>query len=433
MLVGSHMAVETSDVSRSGERPVYVPARETGMAHRSSLSSDGRWALIAEMDGPWLPCHLVPMDGASTGKSVGPQSGACTSAAWSPNGKWMYFTSSAGGAFHIWRQRFPDGPPEQITSGPTEEEGITVAADGSSLVTAVGQRQRSVSLHTPNGDRQVSLEGYAFLPSFTPNFKMLWYRVLKGSQPGADPAELWIADLDSGHTESLLPGVPVFGLDSISPDGRELAFVSRNGSGVYQIWLAPLDRSSPRRHVADGSDPVFGPGGEIYFRAADGFIYRIERDGSGRRKALDHPVAEIRSVSPDGKWLVVWSIDPSVKGRESKQQADFAYPLDGGSPIRILGEDARAKWSSDRKFLFLRVQYSGTSAGGDGKTYRFPLSTGKMFPDIPPGGFRSEEEMAKYPGVRVLDAADIAPGPAPDVYAFSKETTQRNLFRVPIR
>jgi hypothetical protein len=40
--------------------------------------------------------------------------------------------------------------------------------------------------------------------------------------------------------------------------------------------------------------------------------------------------------------------------------------------------------------------------------------------------------MAKYPGVRVIDAADIAPGPTPDVYAFSKETTQRNLYRIPI-
>ena len=62
--------------------------------------------------------------------------------------------------------------------------------------------------------------------------------------------------------------------------------------------------------------------------------------------------------------------------------------------------------------------------------FRFPR--GRMLPDIPPGGFRSEQEMAKYPGVRVIEAADIAPGLTDDVYAFSKETTQRNLFRIPI-
>ena len=51
-------------------------------------------------------------------RPVGPQGAACTFAAWSPDGKWMYFSSSAGGAFHTWRQRFPRDAPEQITFGP---------------------------------------------------------------------------------------------------------------------------------------------------------------------------------------------------------------------------------------------------------------------------------------------------------------------------
>ncbi len=435
LLAGLHMAIATSEESRSGERQVYVPAHESGMAHRSYPSPDGKWALIAEMDGAWLPCRLVPMNGSSVGRRVGPENGACTFAGWSPDGKWMYFTSSSGGAFHTWRQRFPDGRPEQITSGPTEEEGIALAADGSSFVTAVGQRQRSVSLHTEKEDRQVSLEGYAFSPNFTPDFKLLCYRVLKGSQPGSDPAELWIADLDSGRTEVLLPGVPVFSTNSISPDGREVVFVTRKGTEPFQLWLARLDRSAPPRQIpnADGTFPFFGPAGEIYFRATDGFAYRVENDGSGKRKVLDHPIDEIRGVSPDGKWLAVWSIDANVKGEGSKQGADLAYPLSGGDPIRITGQDSKLTWSPNRKLLFANVTYSGTSSGGAGKTYVFPLSGGKMLPDTPPGGFRSEEEMAKYPGVRVLDSADVAPGPTPDVYAFSKETTQRNLFRIPLK
>ena len=66
------------------------------------------------------------------GQQVGPPR-QCTFAAWSPDGEWMYFSSDAGGIFHIWRQRFPDGQPEQITSGPTEEEGIAMAPDGRSF------------------------------------------------------------------------------------------------------------------------------------------------------------------------------------------------------------------------------------------------------------------------------------------------------------
>ncbi|HUQ90722.1 MAG TPA: hypothetical protein VM120_03505 [Bryobacteraceae bacterium] len=125
--------------------------------------------LLVEMDrGKWLPCRLVPLDGSSSGRPVGPPNGDCTFAGWSPDGKWIYVSSSAGGTFHTWRQRFPNGRPEQVTSGPTEEEGIAIAPDGRSLITSVALRQSVVYVHGPNGDRQISQEGFSFDPRFTP-------------------------------------------------------------------------------------------------------------------------------------------------------------------------------------------------------------------------------------------------------------------------
>src|SRR5213594_3946901 len=102
-----------------------------------------------------MPCRMLSMEGSSAGRQVGPSGGGCTYATWSPDGKWMYFTSNAGGTNHIWRQRFPDGQPEQVTSGPTEEEGIAMAPDGGSFVTAVALKQSSVWVHDPNGERQI--------------------------------------------------------------------------------------------------------------------------------------------------------------------------------------------------------------------------------------------------------------------------------------
>jgi len=51
----------------------------------------------------------------------------------------MYFTANAGNGYHIWRQSFPDGRPQQVTAGATQEEGIAFAPDGHSFVTAIGQ------------------------------------------------------------------------------------------------------------------------------------------------------------------------------------------------------------------------------------------------------------------------------------------------------
>jgi eukaryotic-like serine/threonine-protein kinase len=92
------------------------------MAHFSYASPDRRWILVVEMDSTavFQRCRLVPFDGSSPGRQVGPD-GTCVAAAWSPDGTWMYFSATVDGSSHLWRQAFPNGAPQQFTSGPTEE------------------------------------------------------------------------------------------------------------------------------------------------------------------------------------------------------------------------------------------------------------------------------------------------------------------------
>lgn len=59
---------------------------------------------------------------------------------------------------------FLEGRREQLTFGPTEEEGIAMAPDGRSLITSVGGKESAVWIHDARGDRQISSEGYANLP-----------------------------------------------------------------------------------------------------------------------------------------------------------------------------------------------------------------------------------------------------------------------------
>jgi eukaryotic-like serine/threonine-protein kinase len=431
---GNHMKIVAAEESRAGARDLYVPMPQGAMAHRSFPSPDGKWVLVSEMTdrGVWIPCRLIPMDGSSAGRQVGPAGAACWFAAWSPDGKWMYLSSSAGGAFHIWRQRFAEGEglaePQEITSGPTEEEGIAMAPDGRSFITAVGLTQRSVWLHDSRGERPVSLEGYAHGARFTPDGKKLLYTVLKGASLAQ--SELWVSDLESGLNEPLLPGFPIREEGAtgrprydISPDGRQVVVESVDREGKNRLWLAPLDRRSPPRQIPnlEGDGPLFDPGGEIVFRAREGdygFAFRVREDGTGLRMASDYPVIETGSISPDGQWLAVYA-------RPGKEEAGaaLALPLHGGRPVQIYGRGIGMKWSPDGRQVLLTLE---------GKTYVLPLPPGRTLPEIPGGGFRSEEEIAKLPGVRLIASPDVAPGPTPDVYAFSRETVQRNLYRIPV-
>jgi eukaryotic-like serine/threonine-protein kinase len=434
-----HMAVETAEASRAGERDVYVPAGDRGMAHRSYPSPDKKWALVVEMDhAVWLPCRLVPLDGSSAGKQVGPPEFGCTAAAWSPDGKWMYLNSSADGMFHIWRQRFPDGQPEQVTSGPTEEEGIAMAPDGRSFITAVGQNQASIWVHDASGDRQISLEGYSFDPEFTPDGKRLCYRILKGASPLADPCELRVVELNSGRNEALLPGFRVIGAPGmaydISQDGSEVAVAALDQEGKHRLWLAPLDRSSPPRQIpkVEGQQPKFGPGGKIYFTSkveTSFFIYSVREDGTELQRLIEQPVAGLRGVSQDRQWLLV-----KAPGKEGSNI--IALPVDGGLPLHVAaGGDVRTKeinlkWSGDGRSLFFSLPTA--SLMGSGRTYVLPLPPGHVWARIPAEGFKSEEEIAKQPGARMIDAFDVSPGPTSAIYAVTRATVQRNLFRIPL-
>jgi Tol biopolymer transport system component len=423
-----HMAVVSSTESRTEARDVYVPADQRGMAHRSYLSPNGKWVLLVEMIRNWLPCRLVPFDASSMGHPVGPP-GGCTYAAWSPDGNWMYFTSDTGGTFHTWRQRFSESGSfpvsEQVTSGPTEEEGLAIAPDGRSLITSVGLRQSAVWVRDAAGERQVSSEGFASLPGnsnqpgsvFSPDGKKLYYLVRRGRAQWFTSGELWVAQLDSGRAERLLPDLEVTSYD-VSADGVEIALAALDAGGKSHLWLAPLDRRRPPRQlpVADANNPCFGTGGELYYQAAEGqsnFLCRMKLDGSERKKVIADPILRFESLSPDGEWAAVTA---AVAGEQGTVR--LAYPVRGGPPRRT-GEIA---WYRDGKSLLIR------GARGMAEPDGFVIS---LSPGQPPPRLVSEKDLGRL-AVKVADRLRIYPGPNPSIYAFARETVQRNLYRIPL-
>ena len=425
---GLHMAIVRSTETRAESRDLYVPPHVSGMAHRSQVAPDGKWVLLVEMDekGVWIPCRLLPVDGGPS-RPVGPAAARCTNVAWSPDGRWMYFSADAGDGFHIWRQRFPDGRPEQVTSGPTEEEGVAIAPDGKSLITSVGLTQRSVWLHEPSGERQISLEGYAYWPLLSADGRKVCFRLSRTPATGQAPSELWVADLRSGHRQRLFPGQLVTGHD-VSRDDRVVAAVLER-DGKTGVWLAWLDGREPPNRIphADGDNPRFGRDGEIVFRGLEGnsgVLYRIRENGERRERIAQLSGAVFGTVSPDGEWL-------SSPGPDS---STILYSTSGRPSLTLLpnSRSTRLRWSLNGLQAYMSIQYGQASAFGTGQTYVLPLAPGSVLPPIPPGGFRTEADVAAVPGAQVLPYGDVALGPSPSVYVYSRITTTRNLYRIPL-
>lgn len=433
---GIHMGIVSATESRTDERDIYAPPDIRGMAHRSYLSPDGRSVLITEMDRTgMLPCKLVDFNGGAAPRLAGPATGRCTAAAWSPDGRWMYFNSTASGSPQLWRQHFPDGWPEAVTNGTTSVSGVAPTPDGRAVITSIGIVQSSVWVHDSQGDRQISREGNAALPAwgdgmlgsvFSHDGTRLFYLVQTGRERGFSGGELWVADLRNGSVEKLFPGIIVNSYD-VSPDDQSITYSSIGPDGVPHAWVARIDRRTPPRQLSAGEalGPVYGSVGRIYYRGperGDYFIFEQDLATGAIRKVTSEPAVNAPTISPDGQWLL--STTP-VAGDDAAEVR--LYPIAGGSPVEFCPR-CFPKWTSNGREMFLTMLPN--NGMGIGSTYVISLSAGRAWPVLPPKGIRSAADVRGLPVRNVIAAAGLFPGPTADIYAYVKTNAQQNLYKL---
>ena len=433
---GLHMGVVTTDEGRGQSRDVYLPVGERSMAHHAYLSPDGKWVLVVQMDekGEIGQCRVVPFDGSGREQLVGPAGAMCRTGAWSPDGKWVYLSTNQGGRFHIWRQRFPKGAPEQVTSGPTEEEGITIERDGRSFLTSVGTQDWTIWIHDEKGEHQMSSEGEAFSATFSADGTKLFYLKRAGQN---DVVELWSTELTSGRTDRV---VPAYGIDATLPDyyasyavtkeGDRVAFVKHDQKGISHLWIASTDhRSSPEQLASAESEdePMFLPNGNLLYRASEGgknYIYTRQQDGSGRKKLLEEAILDLTAVSPDGRWIVVLQKDDANKDHPYRE---LAYPNDGGRPVVVCGA-CFAGWSVDGKYLIVQT---GPAPNSQSQAYLLSVSGKRGLPELPPEGLGGGEDLRKASrGIILPRGVDSVLGP--ENYSYTVTNIRRNIYRLPI-
>lgn len=300
-----------------------------------------------------------------------------------------------------------------------------MAADGKSLITSVGSQDSVVWLHDKDGDHQISSEGNAVRPSFSSDGKSLYYLMANGQTSGY---ELQIKDLASGNSQSLLPGYFMQSY-SVSRDGKEVAFAMNDKSGRSSLWVAPTNRRSSPARISPATSiddsPFFLPDGDIVFRAIEGgsnFIYRVKADGTGRSKISPQPVLDAFSLSQDGRWFVAAAANPDPDHTAHV----IAFAVDGSASATLCADYCWLTWDTSGKFVY--VSYSLMHEG----SYLIPVMHETGLPKLPPGGIagltdlKAETTMAMIP--QVVESAVN-----PTMYAYTRQNTRRNLYRIPLQ
>jgi DNA-binding winged helix-turn-helix (wHTH) protein/Tol biopolymer transport system component len=415
---GIHLGIVTANEDRSGYRDIYWPVHERAMAHFSYLSPDRRSVLVVEMDGTgqFQRCRLLPFGGGSSGVPVGPIGGACISAAWSTDGAWMYFSAKVAGHSHLWRQRFPGGEPQQITSGPTDEETVFAAPDGRSLLTSIGTKQDTLWLHNADGERVLTTEGNAFSPWLSTDARRLYFLSANNS---AAAVALSRMDLTTGSHEVLLSEFNVREYD-VAADEQQVVFTI-DRDGVSEIWLAPLDRHAPPRLLIRGGDQPKLGGAKVFFRSLGkraNYLHCVNLDGSNDNQVLSTPIVNFQAVAPDARFVTVdkpvdgglaaaWLISVETRGE---------YPIGRGwFPSR---------WSRDGKELYVET----------GSVVPPTQSGGTAVVSLNADGMPIEPILPIAPGTKVIPQPEdsLAVGSDPSVYAYVKSEKRRNIYRIPL-
>ena len=413
---GLHLGIVTSLDDRSRHRDIYFPAHMRGMAHYSYLSPDRKSLLIVEMNGvnQFVRCRLVPFDGSSAGQEVGPD-GACLSASWSGDGKWMYFAATVRGQSHLWRQRSPDGAAEQITFGPTQEQTVAPGADGHSLLTSIGLTQTSLWMHDAGGEHRLTTESYALLPHLSADARRVYFL----SAPAAgDPPELWRLDIASGHKEPLVRGFDIRDY-AISADERQAVFSDSDKSGP-RIWQVPLDRTAAPRLLVRGADEVkLDRMGNVYYRgigAQANYLYRLAPNDRVPYRLLDTAILNVFGVSPDGRWICVGL------PRKDGEMATWLVPA-GPGERRLLGNGWWAmRWSPDGHLLYVEDGMSASEL-----TLVIPTDA-EGLPSMP-----ISEALRSGMTEPITHWGDsLAVSSSPKTYVFVRSEQQRNVYRVPL-
>ncbi|HWK31821.1 MAG TPA: hypothetical protein VNR20_07000, partial [Terriglobales bacterium] len=335
-----------------------------------------------------------------------------------------------------WRQKFPEGAPEQLTFGPTEEEGVSVTPDGKSIYTAAGTRLSTVWLHTPAGEAQLTSEGYALLPAFSPDEKSVYYLVRGPSTRSYISAELWRVGVDGAQAERVLPGVRMSSFD-LSPDGTKLIYTTPEEDPQPGIWIAALDRrSAPQQLTRSGEIRArFGPNGQIIYMSngQPRHLMRMSQDGSNQQQVSPDPVIYLIDVDAVHGWASVTTpaghgeATNEIRGIElatGKHVVICDICVAGAGPGRV--QAPPATFSSDGRWLYFGVRYVGE---GSSTTAAVPLRNGVPVNLVRDGHMR-EKDVVRYLSAKLLPEREVFPGKDPSRYLYTRTTALTNIYRI---
>ncbi|HSE11836.1 MAG TPA: CehA/McbA family metallohydrolase, partial [Rudaea sp.] len=252
----------------------------------------------------------------------------------------------------------------QLTTGPS---ALAFSPDGKELIYSMGGSLWRQAIGSSEARELTHAKGYDYQPDWSPDGRHVVFVRYQH-----DALELWQLELQSGKESALTGNKAVNVQPRYSPDGTRIAYVSTNGTGHFDLYVAQLDGdtlAAPRRIVGERKsavpryyysafdhaiDPSWTPDGkrlvfisnrEIAY--GSGAIWSVAVDAPDDLKPVYAEETTWRAqpqVAPDGRRILF----SSYHGRQWHQL--WLTTIDGAAPLPVtFGEFDRtdARFSAD--------------------------------------------------------------------------------------
>lgn len=191
--------------------------------------------------------------------AIAPSLGADGGAAWSPDGRWIAFTSARTGQgdLYLIDAHQIDQPPRQLTREPSSSElYATWSPDGSKLV-YVGHTDTGDSLWllsdlaTPKPKRLTDWGQTQTRPTISPDGKQVAFY---SNHDDPERWDLYAMSLAGGEPTRLAQGVVMDARGPAwTPDSREVVYVQDDDAAFDPVWRVPLGDVGAARKVPTGT------------------------------------------------------------------------------------------------------------------------------------------------------------------------------------
>jgi Tol biopolymer transport system component/DNA-binding winged helix-turn-helix (wHTH) protein len=179
--------------------------------------------------------------------------GLQTDPTWSPDARFIAYSSDRSGNFDIWVQSVAGGNAVQVTREPAHDWQPDWSPDGSQIVFRSDRQGGGLFLVPALGGETRTLTSFGYLPRWSPDGTRILFSAA-GVQNASDKPSLHVVRLDGSPPQQILqqflsnfPGRPTF---AWHPDGRRVTFWGFFGQHP-RFWTVPVDGGVPLKSEWD--------------------------------------------------------------------------------------------------------------------------------------------------------------------------------------